>query len=458
MTLGMGDSQPTADPAASTPAGRSLLRAASQHRVAIALVVMLALAFSLRVVKYLENPRPLAYAGLSAEQAEMARNILDHGKWFSLNGKAYELLKQRQADEGRMVDPSQVDFSRVDRQARAKPVVDQMPGIALVLTAIWGATGDKTYSSIQWLQILIDSAMVLLVYWITRRLTGRVRPALLAALLYAVWPTYVRFVRYPTLDAWAIWFTIACVAAFVWAREKPTSRRRLLLLGAITGVGIYFRPFVIFLPAALALVATPRGGWKEKLTWIAVPTVLALAILAPWTARNYHEFHRFIPTRTGLGQAVAEGTGATASDEQSKALVRHKKPGARYGTPGYDDLLLSTAARAIVDHPVRYLRLVARRAARYLLPCLLVLLAWRRWRRAALIPVAAVAATVIPYFFIGDAGGFYLPAFFAYFILLAMATDVVLAHLSRSRLVPHELLPRIRSRVQSQRHPRAVRR
>jgi Dolichyl-phosphate-mannose-protein mannosyltransferase len=424
-----------AQAAPARPPTGSVARSAGTHWVRVAIVTVLALAFALRVTAYFEDRRPLPGAGLAAEQGEMARNILDHGKWFVLNPQAYELLKKRQAEEGRLVDLSRVDFSRVDREARAEPVVDQMPGVAAVLVALWWPTGNQTYSLIQWVQILLDTAMVLLVYWITLRLTRRAPVALLAALLYAVWPKAILFARRPLLDTWAPFFTIGCVAAFVWAREQPTNRRRLALLGVITGVGIYFRPFVLLLPAALALVATPGGGWRRRIWWMSAPTVVALLLLAPWTIRNYHEFHRFIPTRTGLGQAVFEGTGQSSSDEGAKSYVNRHRKDARYGSPSYDDVLLSGAARAIADDPGLYLRRIARRAARFLLPCLLVLLVWRRWRSAALIPVAAAAATVLPYLLIGDDRRFYLPAFFAYFILLAMAADVVLSFALRSRFV-----------------------
>jgi 4-amino-4-deoxy-L-arabinose transferase-like glycosyltransferase len=406
----------------------------SAHRRWVALAVLVALAFSLRAASYFANPRPIGGGGLAAEQAEMARNIVEHDKWFVLNPNAFELIKQRQEREHRLVDFSKIDFTRVDMQTRAFPVVDQMPGVAAVLAALWWPTGSRSYAPIQWLQILLDTAMVLLIYWITYRLTRRHLAALLAALFYAVFPRAIDFAKYPVLDMWAIFFTIACVGAFVWARERPASLRRLVPLGVLTGLGVYFRPFVILLPITLALLATPGGGWKRRLTWIAVPTAIALVLLSPWTIRNYYEFHRFIPTRTGLGQAVFEGVGQGHSDEHSKAYVQQHRPGARYGSPAYDDFLLGGAARAIADHPGFYARLVWHRAQRYLLPCLLVLFVWRRWRSAALVPVAAVAATVFPYLLIGDDRRFYRPAFFAYFILLAMVIDLAFSYLAGSPL------------------------
>jgi 4-amino-4-deoxy-L-arabinose transferase-like glycosyltransferase len=380
----------------------------------------LALALSLRVGFYLVSPRPIEGAGLAATQAEMARQIVDHGKWFVENPKATKLLVSRQVQLNRLVDPRELNLAQLDRSTPTQPEIAQMPGVALVLAALWWPTGEQTYASLQWLQLLLDTAMVFLIYWIGVRLTRSVRVALLAALLYAIWPPALVVDRRPVLDTWAIFFTIGCVAAFVWARERPSSRRRLISLGLVTGAGIYFRPFLLFLPIALALVATPGGGWRRRLLWMAAPTAVALLVLTPWTVRNYYEFHRFIPTRTGLGQAVFQGAGLGHGDESSAKYVSDHLNDAKYGSPKFDGVLLGAAARDIANHPGPYFRKVLHRA-RFLLPCLLALLVWRRWRSNALVPVAAAAATIVPYLLIGDDTRFYLPAAFAYCLLVAMA-------------------------------------
>jgi hypothetical protein len=184
------------------------------------------------------------------------------------------------------------------------------------------------------------------------------------------------------------------------------------------------------LPIALGLVGAPRPGWRTRLAWIALPTSVALLVLSPWTIRNYYEFHRFIPTRTGLGQAVFEGSGGAATDEAAAAAVHRDDPTARYGTPKYDDVLLRKAARLILDDPWLYLRRVLHRA-RYLLPCLLIVLVWRRWKKEALMLAAVALATIVPYLFVGDDTRFYLPAAFAYLILGAMASSVIVSHVFR---------------------------
>ena len=415
------------------------MKAAVRRPATIALIAIVAVALGLRVGEYVRSPHPLDGAGLAAEQAEMARNLVDHGNWFAVNRAAFELLKERQAQEQRLVDPQSVDFTTVDRKFPAEPAVDQMPGVAAVLAGIWWVTGDQVYAPIQWLQLLLDTAMVLLVYWIALRLTRTTRVALLAAALYAIWLGAIVVSGRPVPDTWAVFFTIGIVAVWVWAREKPKDPKRLVALGALTGLGIYFRPFVILLPIALALVGTPGGTWRRRFVWAGLPTLVALVVLAPWTARNYQEFHRFIPTRTGLGQAVFEGSGqVSGGDEASAHFVHQSRKDAKYGSPEYDDFLLSGAVRAIVDEPGAYLRRVGWRL-RLLLPSLLVVLCWRRWGRAALVPVAAAAATIVPYLLIGDDTRFYMPAAFAYLILLAMTVEVAIGF-ARSRIgrtAPH---------------------
>ena len=293
-----------ATPADSNASSSSTEILRARHGVRIALLALVILGLLIRAAGYFHNPKPFSGGGLAVAQAEMARNIVHHGRWFVINREATDLITHKQNQEHRLIDFSRVDFSHVDRVSRAEPAVDQMPGLSVVLAGLWWITGTETYTVLQWLQIILDTCMVLLIYWIAWRLTESVLASLLSALLYALSPIAFVVDPRPVLDTWAIFFTIASVAAFLWARERAASPLRLISLGLITGIGLYFRPFILFLPFALALVATPGGGWRRRLLWMAAPTAVALLVLAPWTVRNYYEFNRFIPTRTGLGQAV----------------------------------------------------------------------------------------------------------------------------------------------------------
>jgi 4-amino-4-deoxy-L-arabinose transferase-like glycosyltransferase len=415
-------------PATAASRRRLATRLASPPLILSAIVV---LAFALRADSYLEAPRPIEGAGLVAGQGELARNIVEHGKWFVANRAAFDAIATQQSEEGHLIDPSDFDYSRFDTNPSYSPEVNQMPGVAVVLAGLWWLGGTNTYSSLQWLQILLDTGMVLLIYWIALRFGCGRGVAATAGFLYAIWPGAIVVVKRPMLDTWAGFFTIWLLAAFLLARGRPHERRWLVLLGLLTGVGIYFRPFLFFLPILLALLATPGGGWRRRFAWVALPSLVALCVLAPWTIRNYAEFHRFIPTRAGLGYALYEGIGKASSDRDATAYVQKHRPGLKGLAPESDSFLLRSAFDTIRSHPLRYLHLIARRLV-YLLPCLLVIVVWRRWRDGGLMLLAVAVATIVPFIPIGGDTRFYLPAAFAYLILLTMVGAIFASTVTRA--------------------------
>jgi 4-amino-4-deoxy-L-arabinose transferase-like glycosyltransferase len=387
-------------------------------------------AFALRTANYVMEPRPIDGAGLVAEQGEMARNVLEHGRWFSVNSAAVRALDTRQTREGHLIDPAAFDFTRFDAHASYTPEIHQMPGVSLVLTGLWWLSGRETYSIIQWLQILLDTSMVILIYWIAQSFGLRKGAAASAAFLYAIWPGAIVVAKRPMLDTWAGFFTVWCLAAFVLARARPHSRRWLVVLGVITGLGIYFRPFLFLLPILLAVVATPSGDWRKRLVWALVPSATALFVLAPWTIRNYAEFHRFIPTRSGLGYALYEGIGQASTDKAATTYVQKHRPDLKGRAPESDSFLLRSALNTIRSHPLRYLHLIAGRLL-YLLPCLLAIVVWRRWRAGSLMLLAVAIGTIVPFIPVGGDTRFYLPAAFAYLLLLTMVGVTVVSTIRR---------------------------
>jgi 4-amino-4-deoxy-L-arabinose transferase-like glycosyltransferase len=392
-------------------------------------VIVLAIALALRVAAYVVDVKPGYVSGLTAHQAEMARNILRHGKWFVVNEEALGTYQYLQGEYGRYVDPEDVNYADLDANASYKPEVLEVPGLAVLLTGLWWATGSERYAYIQWIQIVLDTAMVLLVYWIGLRLTGRRGVAVGAAALYAVWLGAIVLAKTPALDTWAGYVTISALALYLWAREHSSRRARLALLGLVIGLGMYFRPFVILLPVAFALADAGRMSIRRTIESALIPTLIALVVIAPWTVRNAVEFDRFIPMRVGLGQALWEGLGerpndfgAVNDDTGATEWALARRPDLEPSTPAFDDFLLHESLRAIVDHPSHYLELVLRRML-FLVPCLLFF-AWRKRLAADRALVVAVAlAVILPYVFIRMEERFWLPAAFAYLLLLAMSIE-----------------------------------
>ena len=275
--------------------------------------------------------------------------------------------------------------------------------------------------------------MVALVYWIAVRLFDRPRAALFAAAAYTLYTPLLT--RIPHLDIWAVFFTIAIVAAWTKTLEQPRPWMWALLTGVITGIGIQFRPGVLLLPPLLALASVPWRGWRWALQAGATAVVVTGLLMVPWTVRNEAVFHRLIPTRIGIGQNLWEGLGevhnnfgAVLNDQATLTQVHAVRPGLVHGTPAYDSYLEQKALTAIKDHPLVMLHVVARRVlvttidlhtlawpwglgeALVVLLAVSVAVATRhRYARQHLVLVAVPVATILPYLVLHVEARYMLP-------------------------------------------------
>jgi hypothetical protein len=442
------------------------------------LIALFCLAAVLRLGFYAIDPNPYLYAGLTADHGELARNIVQNGEWFVANRAEAVPTAEAQSERRSLVDPSELDYSRADADPQYEPVILEPPGQGVLLAGIWTVTGDLDYGYVQVLQALVDAAMVFLIFGIAMRLYARPAAGYVAAGLYAVFPPAAHLATIPHLDAWAGILTILMTYLFVRVMQAP---RRvgmwLVALGVAAGMGAYFRPGLLLIPAALAIAAIPSLGWRRSLALGAIPLVLAALLVAPWTYRNYEEFDRFIPLRTGIGQNLWEGLGevendfgAKLSDRETAQQVARVRPDLRYGTPAYDDFLRDWATEAIRENPGTYARVLAKRSVEStvvlrnkewagatpardegllgyaldhpwaalklsvaaVLEPLLFLLAiaaaiWtrERWRQHVLL-LAVPLATVLPYIILHFEPRYALPGSFAYMILVGVGVSALL--------------------------------
>jgi 4-amino-4-deoxy-L-arabinose transferase-like glycosyltransferase len=443
-------------------------------------VVLVAAALAARWAFFLADPHPAEQSNLSAVSGEMARNIADHGRWFVLDQRAIAHVKSLQNRQGRLIDPEDINYERFDRRPRTEPEVLQPPGEAVLLAGLWKVTGDERYVYLQVLQVLLDAAMVPLVFWIALRLYDRPRAALGAAGAYAVFLPLAALPRVPHLDTWAVTLTIAVTALFLRGLEGRRSTAWLTATGLLAGLGAFFRPSIALIPVALAVAAAASTGWRPALRLAAIPLAVVVLVLVPWTIRNYDEFNRFIPVRTGLGQNLWEGLGegansigAVEDDIGAQRFVQSRHPGLRYGSPEWDDELRRAALDGIRDHPQEYLKTAGRRVVRatialhnptwiegtdprltdaprdsvshavrrpwdgvrlglyallepivFLLAAATLVATWRSlWRRHVFL-IAVVVVSLVTYVALHFEPRYVLPATFAYLILCGLGADL----------------------------------
>lgn len=430
-------------------------------------VAIVALALAVRLAFLAADPYPAADAGLALWSGEMARQIDDHGRWFQMNLNAIAYVGRLQNQRTALIDPAMIDYRRIDARPRMQHEVLEPPGEAVVLAALWKITSER-WLPYQLLMVALGALMAPLVFQTSFMLFERREAAYVATLLYAVFPPLAWLSTIPHLDAWAVDLTIVATWLLLRARGTDWSTRSLLAVGAVVGAGCYFRPELVLL-APLIAAAMWQGRWRETFRIAAIPTAVAVLIVAPWTIRNAVIFHQFIPIRTGTGQALWEGLGelpndfgAVLNDVVTQQQVHRARPGLVYGTPAYDLYLQAKAIRAVEQHPLFYARLVAHRALDatvalnnnawtanmsvpverlagwiepflFLVSLAVVAVTRRRYARSHLVLLAVVVATVVPYLLLHMEPRYALPASFAYLIWAGLAVEMVAGLLAVER-------------------------
>ncbi len=228
---------------------------------------------------------------------------------------------------------------------------DYSPGAPLLFAAVYYATGAPYAQRALIAVALLGAGMVLLVYLLGRRLAGAGRLGLAAglgaALVAAVYPSYIEYSGKLMSEPVAAFFVAAAVLAFLWALERQRARV-WAVPGLLLGGAVLTRPEYLAVAAALAVVALVvvmrRDGRRAGLASAAVLAAACVVVIAPWTVRNALVLDRFVPVSTGGGKALFVGTylpGDGSEPEVRRVLL--ERSGGRF--TDFDQVLDSTAAR-----------------------------------------------------------------------------------------------------------------
>jgi Dolichyl-phosphate-mannose-protein mannosyltransferase len=159
--------------------------------------------------------------------------------------------------------------------AVAYRVLGAAPGIAMLLNA---AIGAAAAGAAWWLA--------------TEAATTRWRP-LGAGLAVALHPALVAYTPALMTEGVAAALVVLAAAMAVQARRQARPWRWLVAAGVVAGIATLVRPQSILLAPVLgAFTVTVDGAWRERAIRAALVSAVALACVAPWTARNCVHMHR----------------------------------------------------------------------------------------------------------------------------------------------------------------------
>jgi len=181
------------------------------------------------------------------------------------------------------------------------------PGTSAAYALVYSLFGSGQWA-VKCFNLAIGVLIVFLTIELGRRWFNRT-VGLLAGLLVALWPV---FIEYTTIIGSEMLFAAALLGVLLLFDEICSNERHLTLLavvfGGLIGIATLLRPTAILLPALLAVVFyLQKRTIVPALKLLFVSTVLALIVLAPWSARNYALFGELVLTSTSGGSNLWMG-------------------------------------------------------------------------------------------------------------------------------------------------------
>jgi 4-amino-4-deoxy-L-arabinose transferase-like glycosyltransferase len=182
------------------------------------------------------------------------------------------------------------------------------PLYPLLLSLLFRLAGDG-YIQMVCTHILLDISALLLVWGLLRRLQNSAS-ASSGALIYALYPEFIFMSGHMISEALYIPLLTLSLYLLVRLQEKGELRIAVfaglaLALSALTRANIAAFPLFL-LPWALIALKVKRNLKKRFYSWLIISACF-IALLVPWTVRNYFVFHSFVPISTSGAEALYGG-------------------------------------------------------------------------------------------------------------------------------------------------------
>ena len=194
------------------------------------------------------------------------------------------------------------DVKKPDGQLLDHPTAYRAPGTAVFWAGLYWSFGHRS-SVVRVAQCVMDSLTILLIYGIGCMCFSNV-VALLAAAVYAIWPTALWYssqlgseTLYAFLFSWFLLVSLQFAEHSTWPRS--------IAAGLLLGLAVLTRGNALMMVVLMVLwsVCQFRRSPRLVVRGLAI-SFLALVMLVPWTIRNYRILHSFVPSETGEGDVV----------------------------------------------------------------------------------------------------------------------------------------------------------
>lgn len=181
------------------------------------------------------------------------------------------------------------------------------PGYPLFVTMnyVIGDVIDRNpLTLIRYAQIVLSICTLIMIYMLTRKLSGSVIAALVAASVTAIYPPFVWANGAILTEVLGTFFLMGYLLWQLYAFDK-LSRIHALIAGIWLGLAVLVRPE--FLPVVIVLYALRWWQVKDRSLWkmLLLSLLGIMLMLMPWWVRNIVTLNEFIPLSTQTNPIMA---------------------------------------------------------------------------------------------------------------------------------------------------------
>ncbi len=178
------------------------------------------------------------------------------------------------------------------------PTDIRLPGYPGFLALVWLVAGVEHYTAVMIVQIFADVGTCFVAAAIARRLVSE-RAGLWAFALAALCPFTANYAVTPLAETLSVFFTALSLLCSIEALDHAGGLKWWAGCGLAIAASILLRPDGGLLLAAVVVYLAVRLIWKpprgRTLAGMVIVSAVSLALLVPWTIRNWRVFHQFQP-------------------------------------------------------------------------------------------------------------------------------------------------------------------
>ncbi|HEX7294915.1 MAG TPA: glycosyltransferase family 39 protein [Pyrinomonadaceae bacterium] len=233
------------------------------------------------------------------------RAHLNDPAWFQSGSFSIFDRQARDVLDGRQSIFWITDSSRTD-------LIQYPPGNIAWVAAIYSVTGDRSATSVQRVQWVIDSFAVLLIVAIGV-VAYNWTIGIIAGIFAALSPLLSFYSATPGVDVPTNWLVLTAVLLLLLARQRK-SAWYAVAAGGLLGLSCWFRvnPVLMFVVWGAALYFLVTASRKHRLRLALLVAVSSLLVISPVIARNLIVFYPEIaPTGLNIGWNLLAGIGDT---------------------------------------------------------------------------------------------------------------------------------------------------